>query len=131
MSEVEAVAEVFERIREKDGRFHDQAYLFVLAALEYCQERRPVRGHITGTELSWACRDLARDRFGLTALTVLQHWGVHTTQDLGRIVYVLIDVGLLSAQPTDRIEDFHEVYDLATAFEGDYPWSGVRAPSPS
>ena len=131
MNEVAAVTEVFERIREKDGRYHDQAYLFVLAALEYCQERRPVRGHISGNELSWACRDLARDRFGLTAHTVLTHWGVHTTQDLGRIVYVLIDVGLLSAQPTDRVEDFHDVYDLATAFEMDYPWSGVRAPTPS
>lgn len=131
MSEAEAVAEVFERIREKDGRYHDQAYLFVLAALEYCQERRPVRGHIGGAELAWACRDLARDRFGLTALTVLTHWGIHTTADLGRIVFVLIDVGLLSAQPTDRIEDFDAVYDLATAFEGDYPWSGVRTPGAS
>ena len=131
MSQLETVADVFERIREKDGRYHDQAYLFVLAALEYCQERRPVRGHINGTELAWACRDFARDRFGLTAHTVLTHWGVHATADLGRIVYVLIDVGLLSSQPTDRVEDFDQVYDLASAFEGDYPWSGVRTPGAS
>jgi uncharacterized repeat protein (TIGR04138 family) len=125
MPETQSVEEVFERIRALDGRYHEQAYLFVLASLEFCQSRRPVRGHITGSELAWACRDFALEQFGLTSRTVLGHWGVHQTEDFGRIVYVLIDVGLLTSQPEDRIEDFGAVYDFTQAFEGDYPWSGV------
>lgn len=123
--DVQLADEVLDRIRERDGRYHERAYGFVLAALEYCQRRRRVRGHIPGDELARACRDLAIDQYGLTARTVLSFWGVETTADFGRIVFVLIDVGLLIRHPNDRIEDFNEVFDFAQAFEGDYPWRGV------
>jgi uncharacterized repeat protein (TIGR04138 family) len=123
--ELQLAAEIVDRIRERDGRYHERAYLFVLAALEYSQRRRKVRGHIGGEELALACRDLAIEQFGLTARTVLSHWGVATTDDLGKIVFVLIDVGLLIRNPTDRIEDFEKVFDFARAFDGDYPWGGV------
>ena len=118
--------EVLDRIRAIDGRFNERAYLFVLAALEYCQRKRTERGHISGEELAWACRDLAREQFGLTSRTVLSHWGIESTEDIGRIVYVLIDVGLLIPRDEDRIEDFQSVYDFYEAFEGEYPWAGLR-----
>lgn len=116
---------LLERIRSLDGRYHERAYLFVLAALEYQQRKSGVRRHVSGAELAWACRDFALEQFGLTARTVLSHWGVESTADLGRIVFVLIDVGLLIRQPNDRIEDFSDVYAFAEAFDGSYPWSGV------
>lgn len=130
MHELQLADEIIERIRAHDGRFNPQAYLFVLAALEYCQQRRPERGHISGDELAWACRDFAREQFGLTASTVFRHWGVESTRDIGSIVFTLIDAGLLISQPTDRIEDFEGVYELTDALEGDYPWSGVPASGP-
>jgi uncharacterized repeat protein (TIGR04138 family) len=124
--------EVLAKIRERDGRYHERAYVFVLAALEYCQRRRKVRGHISGEELAHSCRDFALEQFGLTARTVLSHWGVDSTEDIGRIVFVLIDVGLLLRHPSDRIEDFGAVYDFAQAFEGEYPWRAVaRTDRPS
>lgn len=119
-------SEVLGRIREIDGRYDERAYLFVLAALEFCQQNRTERGHISGEELAWACRDLARDQYGLTSRTVLSHWGIETTEDIGRIVYVLIDVGLLIPRDGDRIEDFESVYDFEQAFEGEYPWAWMR-----
>lgn len=125
MYQLQLADEIVEAIRARDGRYREQGYLFVLGALEFCQERRPSRGHISGEELAWACRDYALDQFGLTAQTVLAHWGIRSTGDLGRIVFTLIEVGLLQAQPGDRIEDFDGVYDLGRAFE-DYPWVGVR-----
>jgi uncharacterized repeat protein (TIGR04138 family) len=123
--ELQLAAELTERIRRLDGRYHERAYLFVLAALEYCQQKRRVRGHISGSELAESCREFALEQFGLTARTVLSHWGVESTGDIGRIVFVLIDVGLLIRHPNDRIEDFDAVYDFEQAFEGDYPWGGV------
>lgn len=125
MIDVQLADEILARIRECNGRYHERAYVFVLAALEYCQRRRSVRGHIPGDELARSCRDLAIDQYGLTARTVLGHWGIRSTQDLGHIVFVLIEVGLLIRHPNDRIEDFHEVFDFAQAFEGEYPWRGV------
>ena len=126
MNELELSEAIWERVRALDGRYHERAYLFVLAALEFSQRKTGVRGHIAGGELARACRDFALEQFGLTARTVLSHWGIESTADIGRIVYVLIDVGLLIRQPSDKIEDFHGVFDFARAFEGEYPWSGVR-----
>ena len=45
---------------------------------------------------------------------------------LGRIVFSLIDVGLLASQPTDKPEDFEHVYDFAAEFRAGYPWPGVE-----
>lgn len=123
--ELQLSSEIVDRIRDRDGQYGERAYLFVLAALEFCQQRRKVRGHISGEELALACRDFALTQFGLTSRDVLAHWGVQSTADIGRIVFVLIDVGLLIQHPTDRLEDFTGVFDFASAFEGEYPWRGV------
>ncbi len=127
MEDLVIAEDLLARIRDRDGRFHERAYLFVLAALEFCQQRQKVRRHISGAELALSCRDFAIRQFGLTARTVLSHWGVESSADFGRIVFVLIDVGLLIRHPNDRIEDFEGVFDFAQAFDGDYPWGGVRA----
>ena len=124
MVELQLANEIMDRIRAIDGRYHERSYLFVLAALEFCQRRRTERGHISGEELAWACRDLALEQFGLTAKTVFNHWGIRSSDDIGKIVFVLIEVGLLMPHEEDRIEDFHAVFDLGDAFE-EYPWAGV------
>ena len=81
---------------------------------------------VTGAELAWACRDFAREQFGLLAPPVLAHWGISRTEDFGRIVFTLVDVGLLVTQPGDQEADFEAVYDFADAFGDAYQWSGVR-----
>ena len=48
------------------------------------------------------------------------------TEDLGRIVFTLVDVGLLVTQPGDREDDFAAVYDFREAFTDTYAWQGVR-----
>jgi uncharacterized repeat protein (TIGR04138 family) len=117
---------IMDRIRAREPRFQERAYLFVLAALEYCQMRLPERRHISGRELADACRDLALERFGVMARFVLEHWGVRCTADLGDIVFTLVDLGLLISQPGDRRDEFIDVYDFDQAFEREYPWSGVQ-----
>jgi uncharacterized repeat protein (TIGR04138 family) len=112
-------------VRALDGRYHERGYLFVLAALEFAQTRLPARRHLTGAELAWACRDFAQEQFGLLAPAVLAHWGISSTEDFGRIVFLLIDVALLARQPADRIEDFDRVYDFDDVFRAGYRWPGV------
>jgi uncharacterized repeat protein (TIGR04138 family) len=126
MSEFATLEQAFELIRERDGRYQERGYLFVLAALEFAQGRLPARRHLSGGELAWACRDFALEQFGLLAQPVLEYWGVTTTDDLGRIVFMLIDVGLLARQDSDRLEDFERVYDFADVFRAGYRWPGVE-----
>ncbi len=116
---------IMDRIRAREPRFDEGAYLFVLAALEFCQVRLPERRHISGRELTEACRDLALERFGVMARLVLEHWGVVTTADLGDIVFTLVDLGLLISQPSDTRDEFCDVFDFDQAFDREYPWSVV------
>ena len=116
---------VMDRIRLREPRYDERAYLFVLAALEFCQQQLTERRHLTGRELAVGCRDLALQRYGVLARTVLDHWGVRDSADIGEIVFALVDVGLLASQPNDSKEDFIGVFDFHQAFDRDYPWNAV------
>jgi uncharacterized repeat protein (TIGR04138 family) len=116
---------IMDRIRLREPRFDERAYLFVLAALEYCQQRLEERRHIAGRELALACRDLALEKFGVMAGLVLEHWGVRSSADLGDVVFTLVDLGLLMSQPTDSREEFADVFDFDQAFAREYPWRGA------
>jgi uncharacterized repeat protein (TIGR04138 family) len=115
---------VMDQIRQRESRYEEGAYLFVLAALEYSQAQLQVRRHITGKELALACRDLAIDRYGIMARVVLERWGIASTDDIGSVVFTLVDLGFLASQPTDTREQFSDVYDFIDAFELRYPWNG-------
>ena len=125
MSELAFRDGIMDQIRLREPRFHERAYLFVLQALEFSQARLPERRHIGGRELAEACRDLALERYGLTARLVLDHWGVRSTADIGDVVFTLVDLGLLLSQPSDSRDDFSDVFDFDRAFESEYPWSGA------
>jgi uncharacterized repeat protein (TIGR04138 family) len=119
---------IMDRIRLKERRYDERAYLFVLAALEFCQQRLDERRHITGQELAEGCRDLALERFGVMSRLVLEHWGIRSTADIGNIVFALVELGMLLSQPTDTRDDFQDVYRFDQAFERDYPWgAGIGA----
>ena len=126
MSDLAALQDALQKIGAQNGRYHERAYLFVLAALEYAQGRLPARRHLSGAELAWACRDFALEQFGLLAPTVLAYWGVSRTADFGSMVFSLIDAGLLARQPSDKIEDFDRVYEFGEAFAAGYRWPGLE-----
>jgi len=75
--------------------------------------------HVTGQQLRWAVRDVATERWGLMARAVLARWNVRRTEDIGAIVFALVESEWLRKQPTDRIEDFDHVFDFAAADEGE------------
>ena len=114
---------IMDRIRIREPRYDEQAYLFVLSALEMCQAQLAMRRHISGTELAHACRNLALDRYGLMARVVLEHWGISATADIGDIVFTLVDLGFLLSQAQDTRDEFAGVFDFDSAFERDYPWN--------
>ncbi|HEX2721723.1 MAG TPA: Minf_1886 family protein, partial [Gemmatimonadaceae bacterium] len=117
---------VMDRIRLHESRYDEQAYLFVLSALEYSQSRLEARRHITAAELAASCRELALERFGLMTRMVLERWGVNTTSDIGEIVFTLVELGFLVKQPGDKREEFAGLYDFEAAFERDYPWNAAH-----
>ncbi|HSG48407.1 MAG TPA: Minf_1886 family protein [Longimicrobiales bacterium] len=124
MAQLQFAEEVLWQLQEKNPRFHPRAFLLVLSALNHVIDQLPQRRHISGRELAEGVRELALDRFGLLARTVLGHWGIRTTEDLGEIVFALVESGVLVKQEEDRMEDFRDVYDFEEVFEAAYPWGG-------
>ncbi|MBX3175298.1 MAG: hypothetical protein KF709_12855 [Gemmatimonadaceae bacterium] len=114
---------VMDRIRLRESRYDERAYLFVLAALEFVQQRLPERRHLSGSELAEGCRDLALARYGVLARTVLEHWGITSTADFGEVVFTMVDTGLLMKEPQDTKDEFIGVFDFHEAFDRAYRWT--------
>jgi len=122
MTELEFADEVLDRLQERYPRFHARAYTFVLQALHSVIQSLAEPRHVSGQELAEGVRGLALDRFGPMARTVLEHWGIHDTEDMGRVVFAMVEQGILIKQDGDQPEDFSDVFDFEEAFELNYPW---------
>lgn len=113
----EAVVE----IRRRDGRYDPDAYAFLKDALDHSvRAKREREGgeypHVSGRELLFGIRDLALEEFGPMAATVLEIWGVTCSEDIGEMVFQLIDIGAFGKSEDDSLEDFGEVFSFTEAF---------------
>jgi uncharacterized repeat protein (TIGR04138 family) len=73
-------------------------------------------GHVDAGELCDAVRKLGLRQYGSLAATLLAHWGVHSTADIGEIVFNLIAAGDLEKTDGDSRSDFNNLFDFETAF---------------
>lgn len=116
-------AERFERAIRQDGRYPPAAYEFLHRALDrvtratHDEPASEAPRHVSGQQLCEGLRAMALDSWGPLAPIVLAAWNIHTTRDFGEMVFLLIRLGLMGKQDSDRIEDFDDVYDFAEAFE--------------
>jgi len=115
---LEPVNKQIENIARKDGRYSPSALNFVFEGLNFTVgELARQRGHVSGQMLCEGLRQLALKKWGRLAALVLAHWGIKTTRDFGQIVFLMVQHALMSAQPTDSIDDFNNVYDFETVFK--------------
>ncbi len=110
-------------VARRDARYAYEAYEFLFEALAHTQrmlgraaeptrEDAPAENHVSGRELCAGAADLARREFGRMARVVFRVWGVNATDDIGEIVFNLIDANLLSKTDRDQRSDFHNLFDL-------------------
>ncbi len=110
------------RLALADGRFSPEAYHFLLEALEVAielagkeQADGPER-HVTGGQVLLGLEHLGLERFGPLGATVWRLWGVRSSLDWGHIVFRLVEVGRLSRQESDSLEDFRSGRDPKVLF---------------
>ncbi len=106
-----------------DGRYPPEAYAFLHEGLNRAVRKEYGRDighghhqHVTGAQICYALRDLAIERWGMLAETVLSDWGINETIDFGNMVYLLIEHGFMKKTDQDDIEDFRDVYCFEEAF---------------
>ena len=95
-------------ITGRDRRFKEDAYLFVMGALERTLKNFEKPRHISGIELLISIREEAKEQFGPMALTVFDYWGIKNSLDFGEIVFNMVHEGLLSKTEDDRLDDFKD-----------------------
>lgn len=120
MKELESFLSKIEKVMEENDQYKFEAYSFVMAALHHTVSKLPKSRHITGQELLHGIKDYVLEQFGPMARTVLNYWGIYETLDFGKIVFALVEVGILRKQPEDKLEDFDKVYDFKQAFDKGY-----------
>lgn len=122
MNELQFADEVLDQLQERNPRFHPRSYVFVLQALHSVIQSLDQPRHITGRELTEGVRELAIGQYGPLARTVLEHWGIHETEDVGRVVFAMVEQGILVKEDDDDPQDFENLFDFEEAFESNYPW---------
>jgi len=122
MSQETLFRDAVDELRSRGSRFAREAYVFVVAALGETVRQLPhhrlgdpLRRHLSGQELTAGIIRIAREEFGSLAPTVFREWAVIRTEDIGTIVFELVEAGQLSARPEDRPEDFATGIDLPAA----------------
>jgi uncharacterized repeat protein (TIGR04138 family) len=135
------------KVIANDPRYSIEAYAFILESLNQARQmklksapraraddsaampsRKPrpapeasatpvVSGHVNAAQLCDAVRKLSLRQYGMLSATVLAHWGVRSTSDVGDIVFNLIAAGGLEKTESDSRSDFDNVFDFETAFK--------------
>lgn len=106
-----------EEIVKEDPRYSSEAYEFVNEALAYTCTKLERPRHVTGQELLQGIREYALKKFGPMARFMINNWGVSRCEDFGRIVFNMVERGLLGKTENDRLEDFNGGYDFEEAFD--------------
>jgi len=97
----------------------------VTAAIDQCNAATELNRNVSGEDLCWALRDFALRRWGGLALLVLARWNITQTNDFGRIVFTLVEEGVMQKEPQDSIDHFKSVYEFADAFRKPISIEGI------
>jgi uncharacterized repeat protein (TIGR04138 family) len=106
-----------EEITEKDRRYQADAYEFVMQAIGFTQRKLNREGHISGKELLEGIREFGLKQYGPLTKTVFERWGIKTTDDFGKIVFNMVENGLVRKTETDSQDDFKDVYHFNEALD--------------
>jgi uncharacterized repeat protein (TIGR04138 family) len=113
-------------LASRDGRFSVEAFRFLFESLEDATRLAGKNGaeglerHVTGQEVLHGMRANAERSFGPLAAQVWRSWGVNGSMDWSRIVFLMVENGLLARRDEDSIDDFRDGFDFDATFVEDY-----------
>ncbi|MEI6492587.1 MAG: Minf_1886 family protein [Verrucomicrobiota bacterium] len=113
--------EAVEAVSRGDKRYHPEAYVFLRDSLEAALKRRKkatkeAGGHVAAAELLEGFRVHALGEFGPMTMTVLDYWGVRCCEDIGHMVFNLVQAEQFGKTDEDTLESFAGGFDFHSAF---------------
>ena len=113
--------ETIEKIVARDSRYTLEAYYFVREALDYTQKKL-VRNkkiqqpqHISGQELLEGTKNFTIKEYGPMGYHVLSVWGITRCEDIGELVFNMVESNLLSKTDDDTRADFSGGFEFSEA----------------
>ena len=108
VNEPEFPLEAFQLVQHSLGAAQEKLYSQAVPADEQI---------ISGQDLCYAAKELAIAIHGSDARKYLNSIGINSTQDIGRVVSLLCEAGMMRTNESDRQEDFDDVFDFDEVFE--------------
>lgn len=104
-------------ILEEDRRYEADGYYFLRDALDHTikslrKDELVEHRHVSGPELLEGLVAHAIEKFGPMAVPVLEAWGIREGDDVGTMVFKLIEVGAFGKSEEDALSDFRGVMKL-------------------
>lgn len=108
-------------IAGKGAVYKPDGYHFLREALDYTvnqlrKDELIEHRHVSGPELLHGVVDYALKEFGSMAVAVFDSWGITSGEDIGTMVFQLIEVGAFGRSDDDSPADFSGVIDLREEF---------------
>jgi uncharacterized repeat protein (TIGR04138 family) len=77
------------------------------------------RAQVDAKMICDSIRDYALEHYGSreVALETLRFWKLEKSEDVGKIVFALVEVGVLTAEEDDLMHDFDGLFTLETLFD--------------
>ena len=71
---------------------------------------------MSGRDLCYGLRDYAIEQYGLLARPMLRRWRITRCEDFGRIVFAMVESGIMQKTDEDDLNDFDNVFEFSQAF---------------
>jgi uncharacterized repeat protein (TIGR04138 family) len=111
----------FRRVAETQGLELD-AVFFVFHAVTFASERAARAGRrgkrFSALEFGWCLRDFALEQFDThdAARNKLEAWRIARSEDVGAILFGLVEAGVLKVEQDDCPSDFDGIFTLNSLF---------------
>lgn len=111
------------QIIAQDARYGRDAYKFIREVLAHAQKKLAPNKkiqvqqpqHVSGQELLESMRKYTLKEFGPMGKHVLAEWGIRRCEDVGEVVFNMVEAEILSKRKQDVQEDFAGGFDFEEA----------------
>ena len=117
--------EALDAVLNRDSRYARDAYIFLRDALDFTLKKRG-KGRKEGapdvpsSELLDGFRLYALKEYGPMSSMVLESWGVQSCEDIGHLVFNLVEAGVFSKTDRDTLDEFRNGFEFDEAFQAPF-----------
>ena len=117
MEEIDFESDSFADIVGKDSRYDARAYALLMDCVHYLGNEG---GRMSSADVMEEFKERALDQYGPMSYTVSSEWGLSSTEDIGEMMFNLVEFRRVRKDEDDRQEDFCGGHDFREVFLGPY-----------